>query len=243
MSPDEQLMRQHLQEEKLPQAVMPSCPVNKVLKGQKALITGANSGIGEAVALALAEAGADVVINYVSHPEAAEAVVKSAAGFGVKAYAHQADVHREDQVLAMLQKMIQEFGTIDILVNIAGLQKDSPIEDMTLADWQLVIDVNLTGQFLCAREAVRDFGAEFQALMSRGTEITPVDLSTKGELPYPALVDRMDRAMASLWRGADLSTLSRGQGLGASLQADEMAMLEQDDAALISGSTHKWMLL
>jgi phage gp29-like protein len=85
-----------------------------------------------------------------------------------------------------------------------------------------------------AREAVRDFGAEFQALMSRGTEITPVDLSTKGELPYPPLVDRMDRAMASLWRGADLSTLSRGQGLGASLQADEMAMIEQDDAALIS---------
>ena len=73
----EQLMRQHLQEEKLPQAVMPSCPVNKVLKGQKALITGANSGIGEAVALALAEAGADVVINYVTHPEAAEAVVQS----------------------------------------------------------------------------------------------------------------------------------------------------------------------
>jgi len=153
----EQLMRQHLQEEKLPQVVMPSCPVNKVLKGQKALITGANSGIGEAVALALAEAGADVVINYVTHPEAAEAVVKSAAGFGVKAYAHQADVHREDQVQAMFQKMIQEFGTIDILVNNAGLQKDSPIEDMTLADWQLVIDVNLTGQFLCAREAIREF--------------------------------------------------------------------------------------
>ena len=157
MPPDEQLMRQHLQEEKLPQAVMPSCPVNKVLKGQKALITGANSGIGEAVALALAEAGADVVINYVTHPEAAAAVVQRAAGFGVKAYAHQADVHREDQVQAMFQKMIQEFGTIDILVNNAGLQKDSPIEDMTLADWQLVIDVNLTGQFLCAREAIREF--------------------------------------------------------------------------------------
>ena len=85
-----------------------------------------------------------------------------------------------------------------------------------------------------AREAVRDFGAEFQALMSRGTEITPVDLSSKGELPYPPLVERMDRAMAALWRGADLSTLSRGQGLGASLQADEMAMLEQDDAAVVS---------
>jgi phage gp29-like protein len=85
-----------------------------------------------------------------------------------------------------------------------------------------------------ARDAVRDFGAEFQALMSRGTEITPVDLSTKGELPYPSLVERMDRAMAALWRGADLSTRSRGQGLGASLQADEMALLEQDDAALVS---------
>ena len=75
----------------------------------------------------------------------------------MNAYAHQADVSREDQVQAMFQKMIQEFGTIDILVNNAGLQKDSPIEDMTLADWQLVINVNLTGQFLCAREAIREF--------------------------------------------------------------------------------------
>ncbi|HZT23701.1 MAG TPA: SDR family oxidoreductase [Verrucomicrobiae bacterium] len=136
---------------------MPSCPINKVLKGQKALITGANSGIGEAVALALAEAGADVVINYVTHPDAAEAVVQRARAFGVQAYAHPADVSREDQVQAMFQKMIQQFGTIDILVNNAGLQKDSPIDRMTLADWQLVINVNLTGQFLCAREAIREF--------------------------------------------------------------------------------------
>jgi len=157
MPPYEQLMRQHLQEENLPQAVMPACPVNRVLTGQKALITGANSGIGQAVALALAQAGADVVINYVTHPEAADAVVKEAASHGVKAYAHQADISREDQVQAMFQKMIREFGTIDILVNNAGLQKDSPIENMTLADWQLVINVNLTGQFLCAREAVREF--------------------------------------------------------------------------------------
>jgi len=91
-----------------------------------------------------------------------------------------------------------------------------------------------TPEWDAAREAVRDFGAEFQALMSRGTEIEPVDLSGKGELPYPLLVERMDRAMAALWRGADLSTLSRGAGLGASLQADEMALLEQDDAAMIS---------
>ncbi len=85
-----------------------------------------------------------------------------------------------------------------------------------------------------AREAVRDFGAEFQALMSRGTEITPVDLSTKGELPYAPLVERMDRAMAALWRGADLSTLSQGAGLGASLQAEESMLLQQDDAAMVS---------
>ncbi len=91
-----------------------------------------------------------------------------------------------------------------------------------------------TPEWDAAREAVRDFGAEFQALMSQGTEITPVDLSTRGELPYPLLVERMDRAMAALWRGADLSTLSKSQGLGASLQANETLMLQQDDASLIS---------
>ena len=91
-----------------------------------------------------------------------------------------------------------------------------------------------TPEWDAAREAVRDFGAEFQALMSRGTEITPIHLATEGELPYPKLVERMDRALAALWRGADLSTLSKGQGLGASLQAGEMALLEQDDAALVS---------
>lgn len=160
-SPDmplhEQLMRRHLQEEHLPQAVIPSPPVNKVLKGQKALVTDSNSGIGQAVAVSLAKAGADVVINYVTHPEAADVVVKEIQGHGVNCYAHQADISREDQVQAMFKKMIQEFGTIDILVNNAGLQKDSPIDDMTLADWQLVIGVNLTGQFLCAREAIREF--------------------------------------------------------------------------------------
>jgi phage gp29-like protein len=85
-----------------------------------------------------------------------------------------------------------------------------------------------------AREAVEDFGAEFHALMSRGTDIEAIDLSSRGELPYPALVDRMDRAIAALWRGSDLATLSRQSGSGASLQADEAAILEEDDAAMIS---------
>ena len=158
MSPQEEdLMQQHLRDENLPAAVMPACSINKVLKGQKALVTGANSGIGQAVALALAHAGADVVVNYVSRPDAAEAVVKEAMRCGANVYAHRANVANEAEVQGMFKKMIQEFGTIDILVNNAGLQKDAPIDQMTLADWQFVLDVNLTGQFLCSREAIREF--------------------------------------------------------------------------------------
>src|SRR3974377_1080549 len=153
----EELMQQHLRDENLPEAVMPATPINKVLKGQKALVTGANSGIGQAVAMALANAGADVVVNYVSRPEAGEAVRQQARRCGANVYAHRANVAKEDEVQAMFKKMIQEFGTIDILVNNAGLQKDSPIDIMTLADWQFVLDVNLTGQFLCTREAIREF--------------------------------------------------------------------------------------
>jgi glucose 1-dehydrogenase len=154
---EEDLMQQHLRDENLPEAVMPACPINKVLKGQKALVTGANSGIGQAVALALAHAGADVVVNYVSRPDAAEAVVREAMRCGANVYAHKANVANEAEVQGMFKKMIQEFGTIDILVNNAGLQKDAPIDQMTLADWQFVLDVNLTGQFLCSREAIREF--------------------------------------------------------------------------------------
>lgn len=153
----ELLMQQHLREENLPQAVMPSTPIQKVLKGQKAIVTGANSGIGQAVALCLAQAGADVVVNYVTRPEAADAVVKEATKHGVQAFTFRCDVRREDQVQAMFKKAIQEFGTVDIMVNNAGLQKDSPVDQMALADWQYVLDVNLTGQFLCSREAIREF--------------------------------------------------------------------------------------
>lgn len=153
----EELMQQHLRDENLPAAHLPAMPINQVLKGQKALVTGANSGIGKAVALALAQAGADVVVNYVSRPEAAEEVVAQIVDHGGNAFACQANVATEADVLAMFRKMIQEFGTIDILVNNAGLQKDAPIDQMSLADWQFVLDVNLTGQFLCSREAIREF--------------------------------------------------------------------------------------
>lgn len=127
------------------------------LKGQAALVTGASSGIGEAVAIALGAAGADVVVNYVSSPEAAEAVADKIRAGGSRAIAIKADVSKEDEVQAMFAKMFTEFGTIDILVNNAGLQKDAPFHEMTIEQWNTVIDINLTGQFLCAREAIREF--------------------------------------------------------------------------------------
>lgn len=136
---------------------MPSCKVHESLKGQKAMVTGANSGIGRGIALALAEAGADVLINFYSDPTAAAEVVEQIEGLGRRGLAFQADVSKEDEVLAMFDAMLKELGTIDILVNNAGLQQDAPFHEMTLRQWHRVLDTNLTGQFLCAREAVREF--------------------------------------------------------------------------------------
>jgi glucose 1-dehydrogenase len=150
-------MRKMMEHENLPPVVMPSVKVRKTLAGQTALVTGANSGIGKGVALALGKAGAEVVVNYVAGPEQALEVVAEIQNEGGKAVAHKADVSQEDQVEAMFAKMIADLGTIDILVNNAGLQRDARLEEMTLAQWNTVIGVNLTGQFLCAREAVKEF--------------------------------------------------------------------------------------
>ncbi len=133
--------------------------MEKKLQGQIAIITGASSGIGAGVSKALAAAGATVVVN---HPvaatlAAAEAVlteIKSAGGSGIT---YQCDVSKEAEVQKMFADVIAQFGTVDILVNNAGLQRDSPFQDMTLEQWNFVLGVNLTGQFLCAREAIREF--------------------------------------------------------------------------------------
>jgi glucose 1-dehydrogenase len=145
------------QRKSYPEPQLPTSPVPALLKGQKALVTGANSGIGRAVAIALGSAGADVVVNYVCGETAANEVVDAVVKSGNRAVAIRADVSREDQVQAMFRKMIEEFRTVDILVNNAGLQMDAPFEEMTLTQWNAVIGINLTGQFLCAREAVREF--------------------------------------------------------------------------------------
>jgi glucose 1-dehydrogenase len=146
-----------VEDENLPAVVMPSCEERRILAGQKALVTGGSSGIGRAVAIALGGAGADVAVNYRSGEEEAQEVVDAIKEKGSNAVALQADVAKEDQIQAMFAKMFDAFGTIDILVANAGLQQDAPFEKMTLQQWNTVISVNLTGQFLCAREAVREF--------------------------------------------------------------------------------------
>lgn len=138
-------------------APVPLPPLPPLLTGQKALVTGANSGIGAAVAVALAQAGAEVAVNYVVGDEAAQAVVERIVAAGGKARAYKADVSDEAQVETMFAAAVADMGTVDILVANAGLQRDAAFAAMTLAQWQQVLNVNLTGQFLCARAAVREF--------------------------------------------------------------------------------------
>jgi glucose 1-dehydrogenase len=146
-----------MENDNLPPVVMPTCEERRILAGQKALVTGGSSGIGRAVAIALGGAGADVAVNYRSGEEEAQEVVDAIKGKRSNAVAIQADVSKEDQVQTMYRGMFEAFGTIDILVANAGLQQDARFEEMTLQQWNTVINVNLTGQFLCAREAVREF--------------------------------------------------------------------------------------
>jgi glucose 1-dehydrogenase len=141
----------------LPLPVMPRVPVQKMLAGQIALVTGASSGIGRSIALQLAEAGADVVVNYASGEVKAREVCREIEKLGARAIAVGADVSDESQVLDMFARTLDRFGALDILVNNAGLQQDAAFEQMTLQQWNKVIGVNLTGQFLCSREAVREF--------------------------------------------------------------------------------------
>ncbi len=132
---------------------------NKRLCNQTCIVTGANSGLGEAVAYAVGREGANVIVNYITHPEVAEEIahrISEDSECG-EAIAIQCDVSKEDQVVSMFKQSIDRFGTIDICIPNAGLQKDAPLHEMSFKDWQLVLDVNLTGQFLCAREAIKEF--------------------------------------------------------------------------------------
>lgn len=127
------------------------------LAGQIAFVTGGSSGIGEGCVHALAEAGAKVVLNYHGSSDAAEAIVGEIEEGGGEAMAIQGDVSNEQDVEEMFARAVERFGTVHVLVNDAGIQKDARFVDMTVADWRRVIDVNLTGYFLCARAAAREF--------------------------------------------------------------------------------------
>jgi glucose 1-dehydrogenase len=123
------------------------------------LITGASSGIGQAIALRFAEEGANVAINYHSGAEQAEQtrIIAQKANPQGKYFTVQADVSKEDQVQAMFAKTLEAFGTLDVLVNNSGIQTPCPSHELQAADFDRVIGVNLRGPFLCAREAIRHF--------------------------------------------------------------------------------------
>jgi glucose 1-dehydrogenase len=137
------------------------------LKGQTAIVTGASSGLGRASAIAFAKAGAHVVVNYNSSADKANEVVAEIEQAGGEAFASEADTSDEAAVLKMFDETVERFGGIDIVFANAGMQKDAAYADMTLEDWKRVIDVNLTGQFLVSREAVRRFRKQGDRGVSR----------------------------------------------------------------------------
>ncbi len=129
----------------------------KSLENKIALVTGAASGIGKAIALRFGYEGSHVIINYLNDEAAADEVVQKIKAEGGSAAKIMADISREDEVQNMFSYIKKQFGRLDILVNNAGRQKDRKFTDMTLADWNAVVGVDLTGHFLCSREASRLF--------------------------------------------------------------------------------------
>lgn len=125
------------------------------LAGHTAVVTGASRGIGRAVALELASSGATVVVNYASSAAAADAVVEEITAAGGQAYALQADVSQEEQVDRLVSTVLERSGSIDVLVNNAGITRDGLLMRLKTEDWRAVLDLNLTGVFLCTRAVTR----------------------------------------------------------------------------------------
>ena len=155
------------------------------LAGQVALVTGASRGIGASIARELAQAGAKVVVNYASSPAAAEAVVAEIQAAGGQAWAHQANVAEEEQGEAMVKAVLEKEGRLDVLVNNAGITRDGLLMRMKSADWQSVIDLNLSGVFLCTRAVSR---AMLKARSGRIINITSVVglMGNPGQANYSA---------------------------------------------------------
>jgi glucose 1-dehydrogenase len=135
----------------------PRRPSHPVLEGQKALVTGGSKGLGAGIAESLARAGCDVLVNYSNDREGAERVAGIVRSTGRKACVFRADVSKEGEVSELFKAAVAELGRVDILINNSGIQRNAPFDEMSLEQWDSVIGTNLTGQFLCAREAVRLF--------------------------------------------------------------------------------------
>ena len=129
----------------------------KPLSGQRALVTGGSSGIGAGIVRAFAAAGADVILNYRSSGDEAARIAGEASREGARVVPVQADVSNPEGCRFLYDAALEEFGGVDIVVPNAGIQRDATVADMSLEDWRTVIDVHLTGQFLCAQAAVRQF--------------------------------------------------------------------------------------
>ena len=197
------------------------------LADQVALVTGASRGIGRAIALELAAAGALVVVNYASSPEAAEAVVAEIAAAGGRAWAHQANVAEEEQVEAMVKAVLAKEGRLDVLVNNAGITRDGLLMRMKTADWQSVIDLNLTGVFLCTRAVSRTM---LKARFGRIINITSVValMGNPGQANYSAA----KAGLIGLTRSSAAEFASRGVTVNAVapgfIESDMTAELDKE---------------
>jgi 3-oxoacyl-[acyl-carrier protein] reductase len=197
------------------------------LAGQVALVTGASRGIGAAIAAELASAGATVVVNYASSLDAAEAVVAAIQAAGGQAWAHQANVADEEQVEAMVKAVLEKEGRLDVLVNNAGITRDGLLMRMKTVDWQSVLDLNLTGVFLCTRAVSRSM---LKARAGRIINITSVVglMGNPGQANYSAA----KAGVIGLTRSSAAEFASRGVTVNAVapgfIESDMTAALDKE---------------
>jgi NAD(P)-dependent dehydrogenase (short-subunit alcohol dehydrogenase family) len=155
--------------------------IEQILSGRTALVTGAGSGIGRSIAVALGRAGCNVAVNYLDKPEGAEETVAEVRAAGSEAFTVQGDVSRPDDVTSMIAAVVARWGAIDVLVNNAGVQTWTPFLDVTEAEWDMVIATNLKGCFLCTQAAARQMKAQGRgAIVNIGSGCNKV--------PFPGLV-------------------------------------------------------
>lgn len=181
--------------------------MSRVLEGQSAIVTGASSGIGQGTAKVLAAAGAKVTINYRGDENGARATAGAVEEAGGAAAIFQADVSDEEDVTRMFDFACERFGRVDILVANSGIQIDAPVLEMTLDEWKRVLDVNLTGQWLCCREAIRRFKAQPEPDFSKAKGKIVCMSSVHQHIPwtghvnYAASKGGIEMMMASLAQG------------------------------------------